>query len=69
MKIVNLLQGLTTHVNNEERNFLETHPDNVKITSLTDHDQWIAQNLDRKSVYSISKDNNTLIKNLHETNN
>lgn len=68
MKIVQLLSGIDTHVNNEERHFIESHTGNVKLTSLAERDQWIAQNLVRKGVYSISKDNNTLVKRLNEPN-
>jgi hypothetical protein len=62
MKIAHLLSGLSIVLSNEERKFLEEH-DEVKITGLTEHDQWLAQNLVRKGVYTISKDNNTLVKN------
>jgi hypothetical protein len=49
-------------LSNEEQGFIKKHNE-VKITGLTEHDQWIAQNLVRKGVYSISKDTNTLLKN------
>lgn len=61
MKISQLLSRLT-YLSNEERKFVESH-DQVKITGLTERDQWVAQNLVRKGVYAISKDNNTLVKN------
>lgn len=62
MKIAQLLSGFDTVLSNEEQKFVESH-DAVRITSLTERDQWIAQNLVRKGIYSISKDNNTLVKN------
>lgn len=63
MKIHQLLSGFGLYLNNEEKTFLEEH-DEVKITSLDEHNRWLVQNLVRKGVYSISKDNNTLIKNI-----
>jgi hypothetical protein len=68
MKIHQLLGGLSVVVTNEEQRFIERHRDQVKLTSLDDHDQWLAQNMVRKGLYSISNDSTTLIKNLHETN-
>lgn len=62
MKINQLLSAIPIFLSNEEKQFLESH-DEVKITSLHERDQWIAQNLVRKGVYTISKDNNTLVKN------
>jgi hypothetical protein len=64
-----LLPNIGVVVTNEEQHFIENHDQQVKITSLNDHDQRTAQTLVRKGVYTISKDSNTLIKNLHETNN
>lgn len=61
MKIVQLLSGLNTPLSNEETNFLKRY-ERVTITSLNERDNWVAQNLVRKGVYSIAKDNNTLIK-------
>jgi truncated hemoglobin YjbI len=62
MKITQLLSGIDTYLNNEEQQFVESH-DQIKITSLHEREQWIAQNLVRKGIYAISKDNNTLVKN------
>ena len=61
MKIHQLLSGIRTHVNNEEQHFIEHHEGNIKISSLDEHDEWIAQSLVRKGIYKISKDNNNLI--------
>lgn len=65
MKISQLISGMRYYLNNEETKFVKKH-DTVKITSLNEHEQWLAQNLVRKGVYTISKDNNTLTKNLDE---
>lgn len=67
MKIHQLLSHLSIMFTNEENNFLQKH-DHVKINSLDEHSQWIAQNLVRKGAYKISNDDQTLIKNLHERN-
>jgi hypothetical protein len=61
MKIAQLLSGLDTVLSNEEQSFFETH-DQVRISSLDERNQWLAQNLVRKGLYTISKDNNTLTK-------
>jgi hypothetical protein len=68
MKIHQLLSGINTHLTNEENKFVEHHDGNIKLSSLDEHDQWLAQNLIRKGVYAISKDNNTLISKLDEHN-
>jgi hypothetical protein len=68
MKIHQLLSGVRTHVSNEEQHFIEHHQGNIKISSLDEHDEWLAQSLVRKGIYKISKDNNTLIPNLNENN-
>lgn len=65
MKIAHLLNGLDIMMSNQETNFLEKF-NNVKINSLNEQELWIAQNLLRKGVYTLSKDNKTLIKNLDE---
>lgn len=62
MKIDQLLSGLKIILTNEERNFLDTHKGRVSLESLNERDQWLAQNLVRKGLYSISNDNITLIK-------
>ena len=67
MKIHQLLSGVGVMITNEEQTFIDNHENHVKITSLDDHDQWLAQSLVRKGIYSISKDNVTLDKILDET--
>jgi len=65
MKIHQLIGGPSIPLTNEETQFVKKHNDQVKITSLDEHDQWLAQGLVRKGVYQISKDNNTLLNNLN----
>lgn len=67
MKIHQLLSHLSIMFTNEETEFLQKH-DQVKINSLDEHNQWVAQNLVRKGAYKISKDDQTLIKKLNERN-
>lgn len=67
MKIAQLLSGLGLYLTNEERQFVKKHPE-VAISSLDEHNTWLAQNLVRKGAYTISKDNNTLVRTLNETN-
>jgi hypothetical protein len=70
MKIHQLLNpDLGISITNEEQEFIDQHHDRIKINSLDDHDQRLAQTLVRKGVYVISNDNITLIKNSHERNN
>jgi len=68
MKIHQLLSGISLPVTNEEQRFIEHHDNGIKISSLDEHDHWLAQSLVRKGVYTISKDNNTLVKNINENN-
>ena len=67
MKIGQLLSGMHIVLTNEEQSFVYRHKDSVSITSLDEHDLWLAQNLVRKGIYSISKDNRTMVKQLDET--
>ena len=69
MKIGQLLSGMHIVLTNEEQSFIRRHNDSVSITSLDEQDQWLSQNLVRKGLYSISKDNRNLINQLDETTN
>jgi len=69
MKIHQLLSGVSIPLTNEENKFVETHQNRVSLTSLDEHHQYIAQSLVRKGIYTISKDNNTLIKNINDKSN
>ena len=68
MKIAQLLSGMGVAITNQEQQFIENHTTTVHIDSLSEQDQWLAQTLVRKGIYSISKDNSVLIKNINETN-
>lgn len=67
MKIHQLLSGLSIPLTNQEQQFIEQYDYNVKVTSLDESDQWIAQGLVRKGIYSIGRDDCTLIKNIKNT--
>lgn len=66
MKIVQLLSGIDLALSNQEKAFVAKHKDHVRIQSLSEHDQWVAQNLVRKGVYELSKDSKILINRLDE---
>jgi len=68
MKIHQLLSGMHIHMTNEEQQFMDQHDGMVTMSSLSEHDIWIAQNLVRKGAYDVSKDSSTLIKKINETN-
>jgi hypothetical protein len=57
MRIHHITNGISIIVTNEERQFMSKNDDyDITIESLDDHEQWIAQNLIRKGVYTLSKD-------------
>ena len=66
MKIAQLLSGIELPLNNAELSFVEKYDKVVNIARLNEHELWLAQNLVRRGVYSISNDNVTLIKNLND---
>lgn len=66
MKIYQLLKDVAVPLNNEEHHFVESHGDRIKLTSLDEHQLWMAQNLVRKGVYDVSKDNNHILRRKHE---
>lgn len=66
MKIHQLLSDVHIPLTNEETDFVKGHPNKIRLESLDDHNLWVAQNLVRKGIYSISKDSRILIKNLHD---
>lgn len=67
MKIAQLVSGIKLPLSNEENTFISKHGKTVRLTTLDEHALWLAQNLVRKGVYSISKDNNTLVLETDET--
>lgn len=62
MKIVQLLNGFSTFLTNEEKIFVKNfYP--MKLDSLSEHQQLIAQNLVRKGVYNLDEKTKELQKN------
>jgi predicted house-cleaning NTP pyrophosphatase (Maf/HAM1 superfamily) len=68
MKIHQLLSGVQIPMTNQEQKFMDRHDTAVKMTSLDEHDRWIAQNLVRKGAYGVSNDGSTLTRTINETN-
>jgi hypothetical protein len=65
MRIHHIVDGISILITNEERGFISKNDHDINLESLDEHDQWLAHNLVRKGIYSISKDkkNLTLINN------
>lgn len=61
MKLYELISGMKIILTNEEKSFIDKYPI-ARISSLSERDLWLAQNLVRKGLYSVDKDNNTLKK-------
>jgi hypothetical protein len=67
MKIHQILDGISIIITNEERDFVSRLGEDVYLSSLDQHDQWLAQNLIRKGVYEISNDRKRLSMKDYET--
>lgn len=67
MKIVHLL-NLDVPLTNEEMQFTKEHKGKVRLGGLTERDLVLAQNLVRKGIYEISKDNEHIFKISNEKN-
>lgn len=61
MKLYELISGMKIILTNEEKSFIDKFP-TARISSLGERDLWLAQNLVRKGLYAVGKDNNTLKK-------
>ena len=61
MKIHQLIQGPSIAITNEEKNFIDSHGERVSLYSLNEHEIWLAQNLVRKQVYVLTKDNRYIV--------
>lgn len=67
MKIAQLVSGVRMPLTNEESSFVKKYGKTVRLTTLDEHAHWLAQNLVRKGIYSISSDSNTLVLETNET--
>lgn len=54
MKIIELVNGLTVALTNEERNFVMFHTNKILVSSLGFREELVARSLVRKGVYDIS---------------
>jgi hypothetical protein len=68
MRIIQLLSGVRTIINKKDRKFLEEHPGDVRLDSLDIYDNWTAQQLVRKGLYTTSEDGTTLIRLFDDSN-
>jgi hypothetical protein len=60
MKIHDLLDGVSVIMTNEEANFVKRFGKEINLKTLDEHNNWVANNLVRKGVYTISKDRKTI---------
>jgi hypothetical protein len=54
MKILDVINLIGVAINNEERQFVSRHGDDVSLSNLDEREKWLAQNLVRKGLYEIS---------------
>lgn len=69
MKIHHLLNHPSIAITNEEQSFIKQHHGEIPLTSLRDRDVVIAQNLVRKGVFTITKDNKNIVINRGQDSN
>ena len=61
MKIHHLLDGVSIAITNEEREFINTHHEQIPLSALSGRETWLAQNLVRKNVYKLTNDSHYMI--------
>ena len=61
MKIHQILKGIPVLISNEEKDFIKSHGDFVSLYALNEREVWLAQNLVRKRVYELTKDNTHIV--------
>ena len=62
MKIHQILDGISIIITNEERDFIKKHGDDVPLTFLDPHQNYLAHTLVRKGVYEMSDDRRKITK-------
>lgn len=62
MKIHQILNGIHIIVTNEERAFIKKHGEDVPLSLLDPHQNYLAHTLVRKGVYEMSDDRRTITK-------
>lgn len=63
MRIHQLLDGFAVAITNEDQHFIKNHGPQIRLSSLNEHDLWLAQNLVRKNVYKLTNDGKQIILN------
>jgi hypothetical protein len=56
MKIHHVIGAPSILLSNEEREFVKKHNSTITLGTLDEHQEYLANNLIRKGVYSISND-------------
>jgi hypothetical protein len=62
MKIHQILDGISIIITNEERDFIKKHGNDVPLSLLDQHQNYLAQTLIRKGVYEMSDDRRKITK-------
>ena len=62
MRLHEISDGVPIFITSEEQGFIKKHGDKIFISSLDEHNSYLANNLVRKGVYSISNDKKVISK-------
>lgn len=62
MRLHEISDGVPIFISVEEHNFIKKHGSKVFVSSLDEHNSYLANNLVRKGVYSISNDRKVISK-------
>ena len=63
MRIHQILNGVDIILTKQEKEFIDSHHDVIRVGSLDENSTWTAQNLVRKGVYQTTNDGNKIILN------
>lgn len=69
MKIHHLLDQPSIAITNEEQSFIRNHHSQISLSSLREREIVIAQNLVRRGVYTLTKDNKHIVINRGQESN
>lgn len=61
MRIHQIFNSVDIILNNQEKDFVESHHDIIHINALDETSSWTAQNLVRKGVYRTTNDGSKMI--------
>lgn len=62
MRLHEISNGIPIFITSEENTFIEQYGNQISVSSLDEHNSYLANNLVRKGVYSISKDKKVISK-------